>query len=160
MREVPEVLVQRTPNGEGLDLPAYVTEGSAGMDLKAALPGGNVLVLPGVRVKVPCGIRLAIPEGYEGQIRSRSGLALNYGIVVLNSPGTVDSDYRGEVCVILANLGTQAFVIQRGDRIAQLVISPVVKPKLTETAELPESDRGSEGFGSSGLQEIQKKNKP
>src|SRR5690348_13034691 len=133
--------------GEPLPLPSYATSGAAGLDLRADLA---VTLLPGERALVPTGVRLAIPEGYEGQVRPRSGLALRDGVTCLNSPGTIDSDYRGEVGVILANLGQKAVALQRGDRIAQLVIAPVVRAELVESTSLPESGRGAGGFGHTG----------
>jgi dUTP pyrophosphatase len=133
--------------GEPLPLPSYATSGAAGLDLRADLA---VTLLPGERALVPTGVRLAIPEGYEGQVRPRSGLALRDGVTCLNSPGTIDSDYRGEVGVILANLGQKPVSLQRGDRIAQLVIAPVVRAELVESAALPESGRGAGGFGHTG----------
>jgi len=133
--------------GEPLPLPSYATSGAAGLDLRADLA---VTLLPGERALVPTGVRLAIPEGYEGQVRPRSGLALRDGVTCLNSPGTIDSDYRGEVGVILANLGDKAVALQRGDRIAQLVIAPVLRAELVESTSLPESGRGTGGFGHTG----------
>jgi dUTP pyrophosphatase len=143
------VAVQVLPHGDGLPLPAYATPGSAGVDLAAALEAPLVLA-PGARAAVPTGIALALPEGYEGQIRPRSGLALRHGIAVLNSPGTIDADYRGELRVILANLGDAPVTITRGERIAQLVVAPVVRVALAPVATLPESRRGAGGFGSTG----------
>jgi dUTP pyrophosphatase len=143
------VAVQVLPHGDGLPLPAYATPGSAGVDLAAALEAPLVLA-PGARAAVPTGIALALPEGYEGQIRPRSGLALRHGIAVLNSPGTIDADYRGELRVILANLGDAPVTITRGERIAQLVVAPVSRVALAPVATLPESRRGAGGFGSTG----------
>jgi dUTP pyrophosphatase len=143
------VQVRRLANGVGLALPAYATEGSAGMDLLAAV-GADMALAPGARALVPTGISIALPEGYEAQVRPRSGLALRHGITVLNAPGTIDSDYRGEIGVILANLGTEPFVIRRGDKIAQLVIAPVTRAAWRETGALPPSVRGAGGFGSTG----------
>jgi len=141
------VLLQRLPHAEGLPLPAYATEGAAGMDLLAA----RDLTLPaGGRALVPTGLCIAIPEGFEMQIRPRSGLALKHGVTVLNAPGTVDSDYRGEVGVILLNTGTEAFPITRGERIAQAVFSPVTHAAWEEVVVLPETLRGAGGFGSTG----------
>lgn len=133
--------------GEPLPLPAYATEGSAGMDLRA---DAAVTLAPGERALVPTGISVAIPPGFEGQVRPRSGLALREGITCLNSPGTVDSDYRGEVGVILVNLGQKAFVVQRGERIAQLVIARVERAELREGPALPPTGRGVGGFGHTG----------
>jgi len=143
------VSVQVLPHGKGLELPSYATEGSAGCDLRAAV-SDSVVLAPGSRMGVPTGLCLAIPAGFEGQVRARSGLALAHGIACLNAPGTIDSDYRGEVKVILGNLGDEPFTISRGDRIAQLVISPVARAELNRVEELPASPRGSGGFGSTG----------
>lgn len=133
--------------GEPLPLPSYATEGSAGLDLRADVP---VTLAPGERALVPTGLALAIPDGYEGQVRPRSGLALREGLTCLNSPGTVDSDFRGELGVILANLGQRAVSLNRGDRIAQLVIAPVERAELEESAVLPATRRGEGGFGHTG----------
>lgn len=141
----------RLPHFEGLDLPAYQTEGSAGMDVRAAVPeDAPVTLQPGERRLIPTGIAMAVPPGFECQIRPRSGLALKHGVTCLNTPGTVDSDYRGEVQVIVANLGQEPFVIRRGERIAQLVIARYerVEPVAVET--LDETGRGAGGFGSTG----------
>jgi dUTP pyrophosphatase len=146
---LPSVLVQRLPHGEGLPLPRYVTTGAAGADIVAAVAEPLELV-PAARVAVPTGLVLAIPEGFEVQVRPRSGLALGKGVTVANAPGTIDSDYRGEVKVILINLGNEPFTIRRGDRIAQLVVAPVVQAVFSEVDTLPESARGSGGFGSTG----------
>lgn len=135
------------PHGEGLELPRYSTEGSAGCDLRAAIEA-ELTITPGGRTLVPTGIAVAIPPGYEGQIRMRSGLAHDTGLALLNAPGTVDSDYRGEVRVILANLGTEPVTIRRGDRIAQLVVAPVSAVTWREVRELTASVRGAGGFGS------------
>jgi dUTP pyrophosphatase len=143
------VAVQVLPHGDGLPLPAYATLGSAGVDLAAALEAPLVLA-PGARAAVPTGIALALPEGYEGQIRPRSGLALRHGLAVLNSPGTIDADYRGELRVILANLGDAPVTLTRGERIAQLVVAPVSRVTFAPVATLPESRRGAGGFGSTG----------
>ena len=141
------IAVQRLPHGEGLPLPAYATAGAAGMDVVAA----EALVLaPGARHAVATGFAMAIPAGFEVQVRPRSGLALKHGITCLNTPGTIDSDYRGEVKVILANLGDEPFAIARGDRIAQLVPAPVQRAALEEMVSLDETERGSGGFGSTG----------
>ncbi|MDE1174777.1 MAG: dUTP diphosphatase [Parvibaculaceae bacterium] len=143
--------VKRLPHGEGLALPRYETADAAGMDLSAALADGEVLVLaPLARALVPTGLSIALPRGYEAQVRPRSGLAAKNGVTVLNSPGTVDADYRGEVKVILVNLGDQPFEIVRGLRIAQMVIAPVTRATLVEVAALPETVRGAGGFGSTG----------
>ncbi|MEL7129203.1 MAG: dUTP diphosphatase [Pseudomonadota bacterium] len=136
---------------DGLDLPAYETPGSAGMDLRAAVPADDPLVLdPGARAMVPTGLSFAIPLGYEVQIRPRSGLAAKHGLTCLNTPGTIDSDYRGEVKVILVNLGDAAFTVQRGERIAQMVVAPVTQAKWAKVDTLDETDRGLGGFGSTG----------
>ena len=144
-----KVAVLRLPSGEDLPLPAYATADSAGMDLVAAVDA-DLTLKPGSRTVVPTGLAIALPGGYEAQIRPRSGLALKDGITVLNSPGTIDADYRGEVGVILANLGDQPYVVRRGSRIAQLVVAPVARLMWNEVVELPSSDRGSGGFGSTG----------
>lgn len=141
------ILVRRLPHGEGLPLPAYATTGAAGMDVVAA---EDVTLAPGARAAVATGFAIAIPEGYEVQVRPRSGLALKHGVTCLNTPGTIDSDYRGEVKVILANLGDAPFAIARGDRIAQLVPAPVQRATLACVDDLDETVRGSGGFGSTG----------
>ena len=130
--------------------PFYQTSGSSGMDLRAFL-SSSVILLPGERKLVPTGIYLEIPKDYEAQVRSRSGLALKKGISVLNSPGTIDADYRGELKVILINLSDKVFVVEKGLRIAQMVLSPVIKAKLKEVTELENTERGSGGFGSTGI---------
>lgn len=145
------IRVERLPHAEGLALPAYETAGSAGMDLRAALGEDETVVLePGQRKLIPTGLKIALEPGYEAQVRPRSGLAAKAGITCLNTPGTIDSDYRGEVKVILANLGDEDFVIRRGDRIAQLVIAPVAQAAWSEVASLDETARGAGGFGSTG----------
>ncbi len=141
------VQVKRLPHGSGLPLPAYATSGAAGMDVVSA---EDVTIAPGARHAVATGIALAIPQGYEVQVRPRSGLALKHGITVPNTPGTIDSDYRGELKVILINHGTEPFAIQRGDRVAQLVLAPVVQAAWEEVTELDATDRGEGGFGSTG----------
>ena len=141
------VLVKRLPHGEGLDLPAYATDGAAGMDVVSA---EDVTIAPGARHAVATGLALAIPPGYEIQVRPRSGLALKHGITVPNTPGTIDSDYRGELKVILINHGVQAFEILRGDRVAQLVLAPVTRAGWVEVEHLDETARGDGGFGSTG----------
>ena len=134
-----------------LPLPGYETVGAAGMDLRAAVPEDEPMVLrPGGRTMVPTGLSIAVPEGFEAQVRPRSGLAIRAGVTCLNTPGTVDSDYRGEVKVILANLGEENFVIRRGDRIAQMVICPVVRAEWRQVEALDETTRGAGGFGSTG----------
>ena len=148
---LPALGVVRLPHGGGLALPAYETAGAAGMDLRAAVPEDRPLILlPGRRAAVPTGLILEIPEGFEGQVRPRSGLALRHGITCLNAPGTVDWDYRGEVKVILANLGDEDFSVTRGMRIAQLVIAPVSRLGVEERAAAGETARGAGGFGSTG----------
>ena len=146
-----EVVVPVTvlPHGEGLELPSYATPGAAGCDLRAAV-SETLTLLPGGRALVPTGLAVAIPEDYEGQVRMRSGLAIQKGLSLLNGPGTIDSDYRGEIRVILANLGAEPVTIARGERIAQLVIAPVARARLKRVAELPETSRHSGGFGSTG----------
>lgn len=141
------VEIKRLPHNEDLPLPAYETAGAAGMDLRAA---EAVTLKPGARHLVPTGLSIALPEGYEAQVRPRSGLAVKHGVTVLNSPGTIDSDYRGEVKVPLINLGQDDFVISRGDRIAQMVIAPVTRATWSEVDTLGETARGAGGFGSSG----------
>jgi dUTP pyrophosphatase len=138
----------RLPHGAGLPLPAYATDGAAGMDVVAA---EELILAPGARHAVATGFAMAIPHGYEVQVRPRSGLALKHGITCLNTPGTIDSDYRGEVKVILANLGSAPFDIKRGDRIAQLVPAPVQRATLLEVSTLDDTARGSGGFGSTGV---------
>lgn len=141
------------PHADGLALPSYESVGAAGMDLRAAVPEGEPMVLaPGERAMVPTGLSMALPEGYEAQVRPRSGLAAKKGVTVLNTPGTVDSDYRGEVKVILINLGQEPFEITRGERIAQMVIAPVTQGVWVEVADLDETARGAGGFGSTGTQ--------
>jgi len=143
------VQVKRLRNCDGLDLPAYATNDSAGMDLLAANDGPQSLS-PGERGMVSTGIAIALPPGCEAQIRPRSGLALKHGITVLNSPGTIDADYRGEIAVILINHGTETFIVERGMRIAQMVIAPVSQAAWEEVSDLRQSDRGEGGFGSTG----------
>jgi dUTP pyrophosphatase len=144
------VAVTRLAGAAGLDLPAYETEHAAGMDLVAAVDEPVVLA-PGARALVPTGLAIALPEGYEAQIRPRSGLAARNGLTVLNAPGTIDADYRGEIKVILANLGEDAFTVERGMRIAQMVVAPVTRIEWDEVDVLPESARGAGGFGSTGI---------
>ena len=145
------VRVERLPHAEGLALPAYETTGSAGMDLRAALPEFEPVILaPGERKLIPTGLKIALEPGYEAQVRPRSGLALKHGVTCLNSPGTIDSDYRGEVGVILINHGQIAFEINRGERIAQLVIASYAQAVMAEVEALDETARGAGGFGSTG----------
>lgn len=141
------IRLNRLPHGEGLPLPSYASHGAAGMDVVAA---EELDLMPGQRHAVATGFKVAIPEGYEIQVRPRSGLALKHGITVPNTPGTIDSDYRGEVKVILINLGEQAFQVRRGERIAQLVPAPVLRAHFSEARELEQTARGSGGFGSTG----------
>ena len=142
-----EVKIMRLPNGEGLELPSYATSGAAGLDLRAA---EAATLKPGSRVLMPTGIAITLPASHEAQVRPRSGLSVKHGVTVLNTPGTIDEDYRGEIKVPLINHGQDDFIIQRGDRIAQMVIAPVVRVILTEVVSLDETMRGSGGFGSSG----------
>ena len=144
------VFISRLAHADGLPLPAYASAGSAGMDLHAALDA-PVTLAPGSRALIPTGIAIALPEGYEAQVRPRSGLALEHGITLLNAPGTVDADYRGEIGVILANTGDAPFEVTRGARIAQLVVAPFVRVAWRPVEALPGSERGAGGFGSTGL---------
>jgi len=145
------VQVRPLPHFDGLGLPTYETSGSAGMDVRAAVPEAEPMVLaPGARAMVPTGLSVAIPEGYEIQVRPRSGLAAKHGLTCLNTPGTIDSDYRGEIKVILINLGQAPFTIVRGERIAQLVLAPVTRLAWSEVEILGETARGAGGFGSTG----------
>lgn len=150
MNEVPRILLKRLAHGEGLPMPSRASEHAAGADLCAAV-SDPVTLAPGQRRLVPTGFVWEIPRGYEGQVRPRSGLALKYGLTCLNSPGTVDSDYRGEVCVILANLGQELFTVERGMRIAQMVVAPVAEWSAEEVFELSETTRSGNGFGSTGV---------
>lgn len=143
-----DVAVRRLPHGDGLPLPAYATAGAAGLDVVSA---EDVLLPPGGRHAVATGFALAIPEGFEVQVRPRSGLALKHGISLPNTPGTIDSDYRGELKIIMINLGQESFAIARGDRVAQLVVAPVQPARFVEVAELDETARGTGGFGSTGV---------
>ena len=145
------VEIQRLPHAEGLALPAYQTVHAAGLDLLAAVPEETpVIIQPGQRGLIPTGLMIAVPPGFEAQVRPRSGLALKHGVTVLNSPGTVDADYRGEVSVLLINHGDEPFTIRRGERIAQLVIAAVAQAHLMAVTLLPPTDRGGGGFGSTG----------
>jgi len=145
----PVVHIQRLPHGEGIDLPFYATTHAAGADLRAAIDA-DIIIAPGAHALIKTGFAMALPDHYEAQIRPRSGLALKHGITVLNSPGTIDADYRGEVGVILINHGNEPFTIQRGDRIAQMIIAPFVQVNFQAMDSLSETERGSGGFGSSG----------
>jgi dUTP pyrophosphatase len=148
---MPTVRVTRLAHNADLPLPAYETAGSAGMDLRAAVAqDAPVTLRPGARDLIPTGLAMALPDGFEAQVRPRSGLAAKAGVTCLNTPGTIDSDYRGEVKVILVNLGEEDFVIRRGDRIAQMVIAPVVQADWAEVESLDETARGAGGFGSTG----------
>jgi dUTP pyrophosphatase len=149
MKRPVEVLVKRLPHAADLPLPSYATPGASGADVAAALEEDLVLE-PMERHAVPTGLVVAVPPGYEVQVRPRSGLALRHGVTVANAPGTVDSDYRGELMVILVNLGKQRYTVKRGERIAQLVLAPVVQGTFSERDDLPPSERGSGGFGSTG----------
>ncbi len=147
--QVVEVLVQRLPHAADVPLPEFATAGAAGADVRAAVAGSTELA-PGERAAIPTGLVLAVPAGFEVQVRPRSGLALRHGVTVANAPGTIDSDYRGEVMVILVNLGRAPFAIRRGDRVAQLVVAPVERASFRECAALPPTARGAGGFGSTG----------
>jgi len=145
-----DIRIRRLPHGNGLPLPSYATDGAAGADLCAAVDSELVLE-PGERVAVPTGLILEIPDGYEGQVRPRSGLAIKAGLTIVNAPGTIDSDYRGELKVLMINLGAEPVSIERGDRVAQLLISPVTRASFAETCGLSTSKRGEGGFGSTGM---------
>lgn len=144
-----EVKISQDPCAAGLPLPSYATDGSAGCDLSAAIEK-QIVITPGERRLVSTGIRIALPLGYEAQIRPRSGLALKYGVTMVNSPGTIDSDYRGVICVILINHGQDNYTIHRGDRVAQMIIAPVTQAQWSLQQTLEETDRGDGGFGSTG----------
>ena len=151
MSALVKVEIQQLPHGNGLALPAYQSAHAAGLDLLAAVPEDTpVMLAPGKHALIPTGLTIALPQGYEAQVRPRSGLAAKHGITVLNSPGTVDADYRGEVCVLLINHGDQPFPIRRGERIAQMVIAQVARVELVPVSSLSATDRGSGGFGSTG----------
>ena len=151
MSAAPTVRVKRLPHGADLPLPAYQTADAAGLDLVAAVPADTPVTLaPGARVLIPTGLALALPPGFEAQIRPRSGLALKHGVTLLNSPGTIDADYRGEVGIIVINLGAEPFVVRRGERIAQMVVAPVVQVALVLADELDATARNAGGFGSTG----------
>jgi dUTP pyrophosphatase len=146
-----QLQVMRLPHGADLPLPAYQSDDAAGLDLVAAVAADAPVVIgPGRRALIPTGLAIALPRGTEGQVRPRSGLAARHGVTVLNSPGTIDADYRGEIQVILINHGTEAFTIKRGERIAQMVIAPVVQAEFVAVAALSDTDRGTGGFGSTG----------
>ena len=146
-----ELRILRLPHAADLPLPAYQTERAAGLDLVAAVPASApVTIAPGERVMIPTGVAIALPPGHEGQIRPRSGIALRYGVTVLNSPGTIDADYRGEIQVILVNLGAEPFEITRGTRIAQMIITPIIHVKIVEAGRLDATEREGGGFGSTG----------
>jgi len=143
--------VKRLPHGEGLPLPSYQSTHAAGLDVVAGVPEASPVELaPGARALIPTGFALEIPVGYEAQVRPRSGLALKHGVTLLNTPGTIDADYRGELMVILINHGSEPFLVRRGDRIAQLVVQPVTRVRFADVAELPPTPRGEDGFGSTG----------
>lgn len=147
----PRLGLHRLPHGEGIAAPRYESEGAAGADLRAAL-GGDLVIAPGARALIPSGFAFTIPPGFEMQVRPRSGLAARHGVTVLNAPGTVDADYRGEVMAILVNHGAEPFTVRRGDRIAQVVVAPVVQAEFAETDAPPQATRrGTGGFGSTGL---------
>ena len=151
MSAIVKIEIRQLPHGEGLDLPAYQSAHAAGLDLLAAVPEGAPIVLaPGKRALVPTGLTIALPPGYEAQVRPRSGLAAKHGVTVLNAPGTVDADYRGEIGVLLINHGDTPFPIRRGERIAQMVIAPAVQAQLVPVKALSATDRGGGGFGSTG----------
>ena len=152
MRDV-ELQILRLPHGADLPLPSYQSAHAAGLDLVAAVPAAAPMTLaPRARGLVPCGIAIALPNGFEGQVRPRSGLAVNHGITVLNAPGTIDADYRGEVMVLLVNLGAESFAITRGMRVAQLVVAPMAHARVVEASALSATGRGGGGFGSTGMQ--------
>jgi dUTP pyrophosphatase len=152
-----KVKITRLPHGADLPLPAYQSTGAAGLDLMAAVPANApVTIAPGARAMIPTGISIALPKMTEGQVRPRSGLAARNGISVLNTPGTVDSDYRGEIHVILVNFGGESYAVERGQRIAQLVIAPVIRAQLLEQKKLDKTKRGTGGFGSTGRGTIDK----
>ena len=145
----PSILFERLPHGKAIDLPHYASQGAAGADVRAALTEPVALV-PMQRALIPTGFKMALPEGWEAQIRPRSGLAFNHGVTVLNSPGTIDADYRGEVKILLINLGQEPFIIRHGERIAQMIVAPAPQGDMIETDSLPPTRRGEGGFGSTG----------
>jgi dUTP pyrophosphatase len=147
-----ELQILRLPHGADLPLPSYQSVHAAGLDLLAAVPAANPMMLaPGGRGLVPCGIAIALPHGFEAQVRPRSGLAAHHGVTVLNAPGTIDADYRGEVMVMLVNLGGESFAVTRGMRVAQLIIAPVARARIVEASSLDATARGVGGFGSTGM---------
>lgn len=147
----PQLLIKRLPNAEGLALPAYESHEAAGLDLRAAIPADAPVVLqPGQRQLIPTGLTIQLPSNHEGQIRPRSGIAYKHGLTVLNSPGTIDADYRGEVSILLINHGSEPFEVTRGMRIAQMIIAPVVQPSIIEVNSLSDTERGKSGYGSTG----------
>jgi dUTP pyrophosphatase len=145
-----KVAFKRLPHASNLPLPSYETLSSAGMDIRAAL-SEPVVLTPGQRMLIPTGLQMALPHGYEAQVRPRSGLAIKHGITMLNSPGTIDADYRGEIKLIVMNHGNESFTIRHGDRIAQLIVAPVIQAEVTEVEDLDDTHRGSGGFGSTGI---------
>jgi len=149
-KNLKKIRFKKLPHAQDLPLPSYESEAAAGMDIRAALDE-PVTLKPGERSLISTGLKMALPEGYEAQIRPRSGLAIKHGITMLNTPGTIDADYRGEVKVIAVNLGQENFIVHHGDRIAQMIIAPVVQLPVEETDELSETDRGEGGFGSTGI---------
>lgn len=144
-----KIFFKKLPHAGSLDLPAYATADASGLDLRAAVQS-SLLLKPLERIKVPTGLQMALPQGYEAQIRPRSGLAFKYGVTLLNSPGTIDADYRGEICVLMINLGNEPFEIHHGDRIAQMVIAPVIRAAIEDVDDLNTTSRGTGGFGSTG----------
>lgn len=149
MTDAPTIRIQRLPHSDGLELPGYASTGAAGADLRAAV-GSEIVLAPGERAAVPTGLILEIPTGWEGQVRPRSGLAIRHGLTVVNAPGTIDSDYRGELKVLLVNLGAESVTLRRGDRIAQLLVTPAPQVVFAEAETLDTTDRGAGGFGSTG----------
>jgi dUTP pyrophosphatase len=148
-----ELQILRLPHGADLPVPSYQSAHAAGLDLLAAVPAAApITLLPGERSLVPCGIAIALPHGFEGQVRPRSGLAVQHGVTVLNAPGTIDADYRGEVRVMLVNLGAKPFAVTRGMRIAQLIVAPVARARIVEAPALDATARGVGGFGSTGIE--------
>jgi dUTP pyrophosphatase len=153
--------IMRLPHGADLPLPAYQSENAAGLDLMAAVPANApVTIMPGGRALIPTGLAIALPLGTEGQVRPRSGLAARHGVTVLNTPGTIDADYRGEIQIILVNLGSEPFAVERGQRIAQLIVAPVLHAEIIESYSLNHTARGTKGFGSTGQERIDNNDKP